>query len=156
MEEKLEKIIEMDDRLEALFSLCRYFEQCDDGERAKIREMWDFGVEWDYPDQFRLAQKLDGQRPPEERIRASLVCDSIDQSPGDPRDKLFGFALIYNSAQAAGMNPDSLFQDVAAISSEGIAKMLKVFAERINELKSPEAFCLKKIEESCGVRFELE
>ena len=40
--------------------------------------------------------------------------------------------------------------------SEGIAKALKGFAERSDELKSLEAFCLKRIEESRGVMFELE
>ena len=155
MKKELEKIIKMEDRLEAFMELASLFESCDPQQRIWISEQWDFNAIWDYPNQFCLAQSLKNQRNSVERIRASLLYDAIQGDETDIRERTLGFCLIYQSAKEVGLDPSKLFSEIAFLARGKTSEQIISFSKRDEKDKSINSFCLKRIIESKGVRFEL-
>lgn len=148
---QLEKITKLADREEAYFELVRLFKQETDEFRELVRECWDFGVEWIYPNVKRLACKINERYLPIEKIQASLIYDSIeDLRQEDVKDKLVALAVIYHSCIAAGIDPQKQFEEVALISSPKIANLFRGFINRSDENKSMEAFLLVAVQNSDG------
>lgn len=152
---KVDEILEMEDRLEAFMKLAFLYKSCNDKQRDWIRARWDFGVVWKYPRQWTLAQKIDGQPKPADRIYASLIHEAIQDSDEDTREQIFGFGVIYLSAQEIGLDPISVFSEVASMASQATSTRIMDFANRSEKDKSIEAFCLNRIPEKTGVRYEL-
>lgn len=148
---QLEEITKLTDREEAYYLLVKLFKQGPDEFRELIRECWDFGVEWIYPNVKRLACRINERYSPIDKIQASLVYDSIeDLRQEDPKDKLVALSVIYHSCIAAGIDPQAQFEEVALISSPKIALMLRDFIKRKDEDKSMEAFLLAAEKNSDG------
>ena len=154
----LNEILNLPDRHEAFYMLADYYSSTSDNERENIRKSWDFNKEWIYPNYKTLAVSLPGERTCEERIRASLIFDSIGEYKApDFRETLIGFCLIYHSAIEIGLDPKKLFEEVAQISSPNFAIELKRFIDRSEEDKALEAFGLKRIIEKDGkVYFQMK
>ena len=137
---QLEKILEEADPKEAFYKLCDLYVSADGEQREDIRRQWPFDRPWKLPDQSRLACVDDGDRSCGERIRVSLIYDSIEDFRVDWRDNLVGICRVYHSAILAGIDPDKLFREVAALSSERGARMIINFIERDEKDKSLQAF----------------
>lgn len=139
----MESLKRMENREDAYMELSRCFFQGTDVDRKAIREGWDFGVEWEYPNQFALCGNQNQKGTPAERIYASLLYYSLSGEKGDPRDVLFAYAVIYNSCKMLKMNPDDAFQKVASYSSRKVADSLNAFLHRSEQDKSLDEFMLK-------------
>jgi hypothetical protein len=142
----LNEILNLPDRGEAFYQLAEYYRTATENERENIRNSLDLKKEWVYPNYKTLAVSLPGERSCEERIRASLIFDSIEEyKVPDFRETLIGFCLTYHCAKEIGLDPNKLFEEVAKISSPNFAKELKKFIDRPEEDKSLEAFGLERI-----------
>jgi hypothetical protein len=147
----LKEILNLSDRHEAFYMLVDYYSSASDIERENIRNSLDLNKKWIYPKPETLAISLPGERSCEERIRASLIFDSIEEyKVPDFRETLIGFCLTYHCAKEIGLDHKKLFEEVAKISSPNFAKELKRFIDRSDEDKSLEAFGLKRIIEKDG------
>ncbi len=135
----------MDDRYYAFIALTKYYEQANSKEREGIRKEWDFGKKWKYPNQSTLANELNDALSSEERIKASLIYDSIEDFKYDGRENLVGLCIAYHSALEANLDPKLLFEDVAKISSDRVAVFIRQFLSRTDEDRSLKAFLLKKV-----------
>jgi len=154
----LRDILNMPDRAEAFYLLVDYYKATSDNERENIRQSWDYGKEWVYPNPETLAVNLSGKHSCEQRIIASLVCYSINAYiPQDSREILIAFCVIYHSAREIGLDIDILFKEVAKISSSKMALLMLKFIERPERDKSLKAFyCIERIiEKDRTVRFKL-
>jgi hypothetical protein len=60
----------------------------------------------------------------------ALLLESIENGRHDPRDNLVSLGVIHRSAVAAGIDVERLFEEVAAISSDSMAKVLRDVAVR--------------------------
>jgi hypothetical protein len=82
---------------------------------------------------------VEGERTRAERLRASLIYDSIEDFRGTGATISCQCAEVYQSAFHAGISPDDLFGEIAALSSERGARFFISFIER-DEDKSLRAF----------------
>ena len=140
---RIDEIVGLPDREEAYFQLASLFVQGPENMRKQIRNEWDFGVTWTYPNPRRLACSIRESHSCRERARAILIYNAInDLKQGDPRDELVSVAIVYHACLATNINPRELFEEVALISSPRIACFLKDFLRRDNDDKSLEAFML--------------
>ncbi len=147
----IDEIIKLTDREDAYFQLVMLFLQGPDQVREQIRLRWDFGVEWIYPNQRRLACSKNEKRSSQERIMASLVYDAIeDLQQEDPKEKLIALTVIYHSCIAAGLDPEKEFERVASISTTKTANFLMDFIKRNPEDKSLDAFMIVSEQNSEG------
>ena len=96
---------------------------------------------------------FDGQSLPIERLRASMIYDLI-AGIEDNRELIVGLCLSYHSAIALEVDPQILFSEIASIATKPVASQILSFPKRCDDDKSLEAFCLKKINLSTGVKFE--
>lgn len=139
----IDALAKFDDRENAFFLLTALYANATDAERNKIRKGWDFGVEWRFPDQNRLACKQHEKYSCKEKIRASLLYDSIEGFWGEYlREKLIGLAVIYHSCIAAGFEPQDEFEYAASLSTEKTAGFFRDFISRKEKDKSIQAFAL--------------
>jgi hypothetical protein len=142
---RIKPIVELPDREDAYYRLVSLYVEGPEQLREEIRSKWDFGVDWTYPDQTRLACSKNEKRSIQERIMASLVYDAIEDLRQEGyREKLVALAVIYQSCIAAGLDPEEEFEKVASISSPRTALFLKEFIERDPEDKSMKAFMLTR------------
>ena len=139
----LKDILTMEDRKEAYMLISRYYMSTSNNERQNIRSKWDFDLKWSYPDQSRLACCIGEYHSTKERIEASLVYYSIEDNKQNQRETFVGLALIYHSCLFSDLDPDELFEQVAKVSSERFASVLRQFLLRDPNDKSMEAFLLK-------------
>jgi len=133
----------MQDRRHAFMALAAYFQQCTNEERQRLIAGWPFGVEWEYPSPWSLAWPDDSGFSPEERMMASLICDCLVGQNPDRRDDIMGFAVVYNSANLARIDPKALFDRAIAVAPSRIGEAMKSFIRRPDEDKSMDAFMLK-------------
>jgi hypothetical protein len=137
-------ILKMPDRLLAYYELVNAYLVGPERVRRDIIAGWDFGVEWRYPDPYRIARSKTDSALPKERALASLIYYAIASAlpMADIRDMLVGLAVVYNSGRLAGLDIDQIFEDAAAVSPEGVRTELLRFVRRSNHDKSLEAFRL--------------
>jgi hypothetical protein len=148
---KIEDIIKLSDREEAYYQLVGIFIKGPEQVREQIRNDWDYGVDWIYPNQRRLSCSKNEKRSSKERIIASLVYDAIENfRQEDFKDKLVAISVIYHSCIEAGFNPKDEFEFVASIASEKVARFLRDFLLRKKEDKSLEAFMLTTVKNLDG------
>jgi hypothetical protein len=141
----IEEIITDPDRAEAYYRLASLYMQGPDEIREQIRQGWDFGLDWIYPNPTKLACSKNESHSCYEKILASLVYNSInDLRVRDLRDELIDIAITYHSCLAAGFDPREIFEKVASVSSLKTAQFLRDFINREPEDKSLEAFMLTK------------
>jgi hypothetical protein len=154
----LNEIFNLDDRREAFYMLVDYYISASDDERERLRKTWDYSKKWIYPNIETLAVDLPGERSCEERIRASLILNSIleEYYKRDMRDCLVLLCVKYHIAIEIGLDPRKLFEEVAKISSKEFAIELRDFIERPDADKALEAFGWKRVVENDGkVYFKL-
>jgi hypothetical protein len=114
-------------------------------EQELVRKAWDPALQWALPHPWRLACMDEGPGSPSNRIRTDLVFQALSFDAGAPREAILGFAVVHNSAQLAGLEPRSLFEDVARAVSGAAAQALREFAHRSPKDQSLEAFRLTPI-----------
>ena len=148
----LEAILANPDRLAAYYDLVALFISGNEYDRLNIITLWDFGVVWQYPNQFRLACAVGETRPCRERIVASLAYQAIAaaESTYTSREDIMDLAIIHNSCRLADLDAEAIFRQVAAIAVDRIAKTLNDFRQRRPEDKSMEAFGLKAVKNADG------
>ena len=140
---KIKDIIKNQDREEAYYQLVSLYFKGPEQIREQIRKNWDYGVEWIFPNQRRLACTKDEKHSSHERILASLAYDAIeDFQKEDVHEKLVALSVVYHSCIEAGLNANDEFESIAAISSERVATFFRDFIQRNHEDKSKEAFML--------------
>lgn len=139
----IQEVLRLPDRQEAFYQLVSIYMRGPDVVREEIRKKWDFGVEWVYPDPRRLACSLNETHSCRKRAMALLAYEAImDLRQSDPRDELMMLAIVYHGCLAAGIDPKTLFDEVASVSSPRVARFLLDFVKRSPEDKSLEAFML--------------
>lgn len=155
-EEELLEIV-CDEGPNALYDLADLYRRCSDGERQAIRSQWDFGREWSWPTAYSLACNIPGEPEPKVKVLTRLTMESITDFGGpDIRENLMSLGETYLSAPHAGLDPDSIFEEVAVISSDRVASQLREFCARNPEDKSLEAWCLRAIRTWRGVKFVMK
>ena len=135
--------VAMSDRRYAFMALAAYFQRCTSEERQSLIAHWPFGVGWEYPSPWSLAWPDDSGFSSEERMMASLICDCLVGPSNDRRDDIMGFAVVYNSAKLAGIDPNVLFDRAIAVAPSRTGEAMKSFISRPDEGKSMDAFMLK-------------
>jgi len=153
-QEQLQNILAEPDRKHAFYNLASLYASVTAAQRKEIRNGWDFRRDWLLADQNSLACQIPGEKPCEERIRASLIYYSIHDFRDDWRDSWLALPLIYYSAVYAGLNADSLFREVAAISGVSAAQCMIEFIQRKASDKSLAACKLVEVLTAQGVRLE--
>jgi hypothetical protein len=135
------EIIRLPDAEEAYMLLVSLYLKSDARRREQMRREWDYGYAWKYPNPFRLACHIGEKYKPQQRIEASLVYDSLEDS-SSTREHLIGLAITYHSCLLAGIDPSVPFLKVARASSENVAFRLLKFLQRQPNDVSLEAFML--------------
>src|SRR5262245_49374408 len=139
------------DRKQAFFGLCDVYRQGDPQQREYLRSDWFLNQAWTIP-RFRAILLADGY-PSEQRLRACLISLSLLPSK-DYRDDLMVICPLYHCAVHLDINPGLLFEEIAAISNEFIAPLLRSFWQRSEELRSLKAFGYQEERTPDGVYFE--
>ena len=152
--ERLQAILKERDRKEAFYKLASLYASAAAEDRKEIRYGWDFHRDWLLPDQNSLACQIPDEKPCEERIRASLIYYSIHDFRDDWRDSWLALPLIYHSAIHVGLNADSLFREVAALSGALAAQRMIEFIQRKASERSLAACKLAEVRTPQGVRLE--
>ncbi len=153
-EEQLALVLREPNPKEAFYGLRGLYYLADDKQRQIIRDGWDFNRRWIFPDQSTLACRIVAERDCEERIRMSLVYHSIENCRLDWRDNMRDLCRIYLSAIRAGIDADSLFQEVAALSSPHTSKVMMMVMNRDDDGKRLDASLFREVHSSEGVRIE--
>lgn len=139
----IDALTKLEDRENAFFLLTALYANATEAERTRIRKGWNFGVEWLFPNPYRLACRRHEKHSCKERIRACLLYDSIEDLRGEClREKLIGLAVIYHSCIAAGLEPQNEFEYAALLSSQKTANFFRDFISRKEADKSIQAFAL--------------
>ena len=139
----IDALTKLEDRENAFFLLTALYANATETERSRIRNGWDFSAEWLFPNPFRLACRQHEKHSCKEKIRASLLYDSIEDLRGEClREKLIGLAVIYHSCIAAGLDPQDEFEYAASLSTQKTADFFRDFISRKEEDKSIQAFAL--------------
>lgn len=147
----IDALAKLEDRENAFFLLTALYANATEAERSRIRKGWDFGVEWLFPNPYRLACKKHEKHSCKEKIRASLLYDSIEDLRGEClREKLIGLAVIYHSCIAAGLDPQDEFEYAASLSTQKTADFFLDFISRKEKDKSIQAFALTVCKNSEG------
>jgi len=109
--------------------LCSLYEAATPSQRQFMRETVQLG-RWRSTDKRTLADGAIRDIPAQQRIRVGLLFESIEDGRHDLRDNLISVTFVYHSAMAVGMDVERLFQEVAAISSERMGRVLRDFLAR--------------------------
>ena len=151
MKSDLEEIITHPDTQEAYYRLVAYYLDATAEEQANIRNQWDFGIRWKYPDWRRLACHINETHSPEEKIIALLTATSLgDLNVPDWRDEIIRLGIIYHSCILAKISPQTISDHVALASSPRTSGFLHDFSRRLPKDKSLEAFNLDIVMNSDG------
>ena len=119
-------------------------------EREAVRAAWDEREAWATPDPWRLACAADRPGSAAERVTAALVHQALALGTGDERDAIVSLAILWNSAELAGLDPDALFERVAAAFPGKQGASLRRFAARRPEDRSLAAFLLSAVPDPGG------
>lgn len=144
MNSKLSVILESADYKKAYYDLVELYKNSTETDREYIRNNWDFGKEWIYPDPTKLACLLPDEPSNLTRICASLTYYAIAGQSKDFRENLIDYCVIYNSALDMRLDAREIFMDIARISLPSIASGFASFINRADEDKAPGAFGWKK------------
>ena len=161
MNTKLTQIVNVPDRQEAYFQMVDYYLKTIAEEQKEIRDNWNFGLQWVYPNLQRLSCRINEIYSPEIKIIASLTGLSLDGvQKRDWRDDIIGLAIIYHNCLLARISPVKVFERVASASTIETGKFIRDFIRRENKDKSLEAFDLHIVINSDGEKevhgFELD
>ncbi len=136
--DRLMLVLKTQDRKQAFFDLCDLYHQVDAEQRDFLRSQWPFEREWFIPRDRTLL--LTDFFSSEQRLRAALIYESLEKGETDWRDNLVSLCAIYHSAVRLGLDPERLFEEVAELSGETMAGLLRAFYHRSPEDRSLEAF----------------
>ena len=152
-EQRIQEAINEPNPKSALYKLTDLYVVASEEQRAEIREDFDFGRQWKYPDGLTLAAHLSNEPDREARIRARIVTLSL-LDMDDDRDIIVALCPIYHSIKALGKDADSWFRFFADMSSPLMASHLFKFAARKPEDKSLAAFLLESDVTEHGLVFK--
>jgi hypothetical protein len=137
MSEELKRILGVEDPRKAFIELANYYRVCSQKEREEIQKGWGFERQWripgmDYsnPDRILFAPLVGVDANglgAEERIRVRLIYHSIENARSDFRDNGMDVCLCYHAGLRAGVNVEVLFEEVAVLSQEWMAGLLRGF-----------------------------
>jgi hypothetical protein len=142
-EQRLLEVLQEPNPKEAFYKLSNLYFVASAEQREGIRNDFDFGRGWAFPDEMTLAAHLPSEPDREARIRAALISLSLIDMGGDDRDIIAALCPIYHSVKAVGRDADVWFKFFADLSSPLIASHLSKFAARRPEDKSLAAFLLE-------------
>lgn len=134
----------------ACIAFAKDFLDAPPAERAEVVKSWDPELKWELPSPQRLACIDETPGSPVERIRADLLFQVLGLSGADAREAIMGFAVIHNSCKLAGIDPETIFEEIADAVGGAGATALRDFANRDPEDKSMEAFMLEAVPSSGG------
>lgn len=100
------------DRAAAVVELARLFISALVPQREAVAAGWPFGAEWPYPNPARLGCKSGETIPARDRIVASLVLDYLEGVFGS-REHLIAVSATYRACELAGLEPATVFEEVA-------------------------------------------
>ena len=145
----------------AFLALADLFVSSTSTERALIRADWDFGREWDIPrirhvdeDHAVFGPVDDAQGVMESVVQAILVHLILRGPEDDMREDLAHLALIHHLALELGVDPEALFNRVAAVADGPFATLLADFQRRDPIDKSLWAFGYRKYMSGPDIVFE--
>lgn len=150
--------------LRAFLRLEERYRLADPGQRAAIREGWDFGRRWaipglDYSDMDRIvlapligedSDGLDAQA----QIEARLTYHAIENARSDFRDNVMDICLCYHAALCAGLDVFQVFGEAEAVSEGQIANTLHNFLHGEPERRSLWVYGFRSVLIENGVAFK--
>jgi hypothetical protein len=89
----------------------------------------------------------------EEPLVLGLAAISVEDVRFDFRESLTGLVLLYHGGCAIGLDPAPLFEEMAVMSGDGTAVLVKGFLKRSPEIRSLEAFFFRIDESKNGPQF---
>jgi hypothetical protein len=153
--QQLCEIVAGEDPRRAFSQLCSlYRSKATAEQREFIRGQWDFGRRWQIPRDDTLTIEAADPIPPRERIREALLYHSIENARHDFRDNLMSICPIYHSAVRLGLDPETLFGDVAALSAREMADLLLGWLRRNPRDQGLRAFAYREVITPEGYRIE--
>lgn len=135
------EILCLEDAEEAYMLLVALYLESDTRRRESMRQKWDYGYAWKFPNPFRLACRIGEKYEPQQRIEASLAYESLEDSPLT-REHLVGLAIKFHSCLLAGIDPSIPFTKVARVSTDNVANRIIDFLHRPVDSLSLKAFML--------------
>lgn len=134
----LSRIEKVSDRKKAFFDLCALYGQANTDQRSRLRTAWPMKRRWSLP----LARTLliTDAYSSEQRVRAKLILLSLYESQSDFREDLIEMSAVYHCAVRIGLDPQRLFEEIARLSGEKIARHLRDFCHRLPEDRDIKAF----------------
>jgi hypothetical protein len=148
--EILRRIERDPDRKHAYFDLCDQYVQFDPQQRADLCSEWIVKRPWTIPRHRTILLK--DRYPSEQRLRACLI--SLSHFPsGDYRDDLMVICPLHHSAVHLDLDPQLLFEGIAAIGATSIAPLLREFWQRPEDNRSLKAFGYQEERTPDGVYF---
>jgi hypothetical protein len=137
-------------RPESALELASAFLAAPEQERRAIRAAWDPEARWALPNPWRLSCPSEPVGSPLERVAASLVFLALAMPAQDGRDAIVSMAILYNSAELAGIDAAALFERVAAAFPGAEGDAIRAFAARRPQDRSMAAFLLTAVEQEDG------
>jgi hypothetical protein len=148
--ETLRHLAHNPDRKHAYFDLCAVYAQVELQQREYLCSEWVRNYPWTIP--LARAILLADPYPSEQRLRACLI--SLSHFPsGDYRDDLVVICPLYHSAVHLGMDPQHLFEEIAAISAASVAPLVHEFWQRTEVGRALKAFGYQEERTPDGVYF---
>ncbi len=138
------------DHPSAAFEFTQKFLSASISDRTAIVNTWNAQLAWALPNPWRLACTSEAPGSPQERILVDLLFQALGFSQGDSRESIMGLAVVFNSARLAGLEPRSIFEEVAQAVPGPARDALIAFARRDPEDQSMAAFMLTAVEDPGG------
>lgn len=145
----LARIEKASDRKKAFFDLCALYEQANAEQRGRLRAAWPMKRRWSLP----LARTLliTNTYSSEQRVRAKLILLALQESQSDVREDLIEMSAVYHCAARIGLDPQRLFEEIARLSGEEMARHLRDFCHRLPEERELKAFGYYEEQTSDGI-----
>jgi hypothetical protein len=137
----LQQLVNRPDRAAAVIELARLFLAAAATQRELVRAGWPFGAAWPYPDPARLGCDRGETAPARERIVASLALEYLEGVFGS-REHLIVLSATYRACELAGLDPTTVFEQVAGALDASGACWLRSFLSRSKSDREPSAFGL--------------
>jgi hypothetical protein len=151
--QRLAMIREHRDPAGAFLKLAALYRAADPAQRAAIRSEWPFGRRWRPPPDDAVLLPDPAGVSSEQRLRAALLYHVIEGGRIDYRDNLVSIAVLYHAALRLGLDVTALFEEMAGLSGETMAELLRSFLRRSPEDRCLWAFGWEEVSTPAGIRF---
>lgn len=113
--------------MDAIRRACRLYGRAADGERDAMRRFFAdaYSLPWRLWKASAEASKAFAARPSAEALRAALVPLSLEDAVTDSRDTILALRSLLEAARKAGIDPEPVRSEAAAISSARMRTILE-------------------------------